>query len=83
VAGTGGIATRWRQSGRRVRTMWRRPTPESLNLRRDIRQEIQQLLCGFYESFRSEGTPPHFVGLLYESDFMEPISYESDLMEHK
>jgi hypothetical protein len=70
--------------------MWRQPTPERINLRRDIRQEIQQLLCGSYEllcgsyeNVRSEGTPPQFVGLIYESDFMEPISYESDFMEPK
>jgi hypothetical protein len=63
--------------------MWRQPTPERLNLRRDIRQEIQQLLRGSYENVRSEGTPTHFVGLIYESDFVEPISYESDLMEPK
>jgi hypothetical protein len=67
----------------KVLTMWRQPTPERLNRRRGIRQEIEQLLYESYESFRSEGVPPHFVGLIYESDFMEPISYESDFMEPK
>jgi hypothetical protein len=63
--------------------MWRQPTPERLNLRRDIRHEIRQLLHDSYENICSEGTPRHFVGLIYESDFMEPISYGSDLMEPK
>ena len=47
--------------------MWRQSAPEILELRRAIRQHIEQLLQGCYGKFQAEGTPQRFVGLLQES----------------
>ena len=59
--------------------MWRQPSPEVLQLRRAIRQQIEQLLRGCYGKFQAEGTPQRFVGLLHEADFMEQNSSTDDL----
>jgi hypothetical protein len=53
--------------------MWRQSSPEQLDLRRAIRQRIEQLLLGSYKEFQA-GTPQRFVGLLDEADFMEQNS---------
>ena len=58
--------------------MWRRPSPESLELRRAIRRQIKQLLQMSYGKFQAEGTPVRFVGLLEEYDFMERNSSTND-----
>ena len=54
--------------------MWRQSAPEILELRRAIRQHIEQLLQGCYGKFQAEGTPQRFVGLLHEVDSMEQNS---------
>ena len=54
--------------------MWRQSSPEQLDLRRAIRQRIEQLLLGSYKEFHAGGTPQRFVGLLHEADFMEQNS---------
>jgi hypothetical protein len=59
--------------------MWRQPSPEVLQLRRAIRQQIEQRLQGCYGKFQAEGTPRRFVGLLHETDFMEQKSSADDL----
>jgi hypothetical protein len=51
--------------------MWRQPTPEVLNLRRTIRQQIKRLLRAMYTRVRAEGTPQRFVGLVNEVKFTE------------
>ena len=58
--------------------MWRQPSPETLELRRAIRHQIEQLLQGCYGKFQAEGTPQRFVGLLHEVDFMEQNSSMDD-----
>ena len=57
-----------------VLAMWRQPSPESLELRRAIRHQIEQLLQKSYGKFQAEGTPLRFVGLLHERDLMEQNS---------
>ena len=59
--------------------MWRQPNPEAVELRRAIRQQIEQLLRACYGKFQAEGTPQRFVGLLHEADFMEQNSSTDDL----
>jgi hypothetical protein len=58
--------------------MWRQPSPETLELRRAIRHQIEQLLQRCYGKFQAEGTPLRFVGLLHEHDFMEQNSFTDD-----
>jgi hypothetical protein len=58
--------------------MWRQSSPETVELRCAIRQQIEQLLRGCYEKFQAEGTPQRFVGLLYEADFVEQNSSTDD-----
>ena len=59
--------------------MWRQPSPEAVELRRAIRQQIEQLPRGYYGKFQAEGTPQRFVGLLHEADFLEQNSSPDDL----
>ena len=61
-----------------VLTMWRQPSPETLELRRAIRHQIEVLLQRSYGKFQAEGTPLRFVGLLHERDFMEQNSSTDD-----
>ena len=61
-----------------VLTMWRQPRPETLELRRAIRHQIEVLLQRSYGKFQAEGTPLRFVGLLHEHDFMEQNSSTDD-----
>ena len=56
--------------------MWRQPTPEVLNLRRTIRQQIKRLLRPIYRRVLDEGTPQRFVGLVNEVKFTEQNSSE-------
>jgi hypothetical protein len=58
--------------------MWRQSAPEIRELRRAIREHIEQLLQGCYGKFQAEGTPQRFVGLFPEVDFMEQNSSTDD-----
>ena len=58
--------------------MWRQPNPEAVELRRAIRQQIEQLLRGYCGKFQAEGTPQRFVELLQKADFMDQNSSTDD-----
>jgi hypothetical protein len=61
-----------------VFTMWRQSSPEAFNLRRAIRQQIEQLLRGSYEELHLQGTPQRFIGLLHDIDFVDQNSSTDD-----
>ena len=69
---------RFRRIRHEVLTVWRQSSPEAVELRRAVRQQIEQLLRGYYGKFQAEGTPQRFVELLREADFLEQNSSTED-----
>jgi hypothetical protein len=58
--------------------VWRQSSPEAVELRHAIRQQIDQLLRMWYGKFQAEGTPQRFVELLQRADFMDKNSSTDD-----